>query len=82
MIVQSASGDGRHFVIAMHQHTTFAGSLAAHFGNDEFTAIEPTEPMQYVVDHHDAGWAELDAQAPQDELGHVGPPLLAVPAAP
>ena len=69
MIVQSAPGgqaDAPHFVIAMHQHTAFAGSLAADFGNDQFAGLEPTEPMQFIVDHHDAGWSELDAQAPQD----------------
>ena len=69
MIVQSAPGgaaDAPHFVIAMHQHTAFAGSLAAHFGNDEFAGLDPAEPMQFIVDHHDAGWADLDAQAPQN----------------
>jgi len=65
MIVQSASADGTHFVIAMQQHTTFAGQLAAHFGNGQFAAIEPTEPMQFIVDNHDAGWIALDAEAPQ-----------------
>lgn len=65
MIVQSSSPDGTHFVIAMQQHTTFAGQLAAHFGNDDFAAIAPAEPMQFIVDNHDAGWANLDAEAPQ-----------------
>ena len=69
MIVQRAPGgaaDAPRFVIAMHQHTAFAGSLAANFGNDTFAGLEPAEPMQFVVDHHDQGWAELDAAAPQD----------------
>ncbi len=69
MIVQSAPGgiaDAPHFVIAMHQHTAFAGSLAANFGNEEFDGLEPAEPMQFIVDHHDQGWADLDAQAPQN----------------
>ena len=69
MIVQSAPGgsaDAPHFVIAMHQHTAFAGSLAANFGNDEFAGLEPAEPMQFIVDHHDQGWVDLDAQAPQN----------------
>ncbi len=65
MIVQTPL-DGRHFVIAMHQHTAFAGSLAATFGNESFDAIWPADPMQFVVDHHDHGWAELDAEAPMD----------------
>ncbi len=69
MIVQSVAdgvADAPHFVIAMHQHTDFAGSLAANFGNDDFDGLEPAEPMQFVVDHHDAGWAQLDASAPRD----------------
>ncbi len=69
MIVQSAPGgaaDAPHFVIAMHQHTTFAGQLSANFGNEEFAGIEPAEPMQFIVDHHDQGWADLDSEAPQN----------------
>ena len=69
MIVQRAPGgavDAPHFVIAMNQHTAFAGSLAANFGNDDFAGLEPAEPMQFVVDHHDQGWVELDEAAPQD----------------
>ena len=66
MIVQQASPGEPHFVIAMQQHTAFAGSLAAHFGNEAFRGLEPAEPMQFIVDHHDEGWAELDAAAPQN----------------
>ncbi len=65
MIVQTAAEGHPHFVIAMHQHTAFAGSVSAHFGNKDFAPIAPREPVQYVVDHHDHGWAELDALAPQ-----------------
>ncbi len=69
MIVQTvskSSTDAPHFIIAMHQHTTFAGMLAANYGNHEFVGLEPAEPMQFVVDHHDEGWSDLDASAPQD----------------
>jgi hypothetical protein len=79
VIVQAPASDGRHFVVAMHQHTAFAGSLAEHFGNDEFGALEPAEPMQYIVDHHDAGWADLDAQAPQDPSTGLPYNLVATP---
>ena len=83
MIVQPpASGaDGAHFVIAMHQHTAFAGSLAADFGNDTFAGLEPAEPMQYIVDHHDAGWADLDAAAPQNPDTGLPYNLTATPLA-
>ena len=66
MIVQAAAEGDAHFVIAMHQHTAFAGQLAAHFGNEDFAGLAPAEPMQFIVDHHDQGWADLDAEAPQD----------------
>jgi hypothetical protein len=66
MIVQNAPDGAPHFVIAMHQHTAFAGSLASHFGNDHFVGLEPAEPMQFVVSHHDQGWTDLDATACQN----------------
>ncbi|MCE2512003.1 MAG: DUF3891 family protein, partial [Acidimicrobiia bacterium] len=84
MIVQPPAGgaaDAPHFVIAMHQHTAFAGSLAAGFGNDAFAGLEPAEPMQYIVDHHDAGWADLDARAPQNPATGLPYNLTATPLA-
>ena len=84
MIVQPPAGgpaDAPHFVIAMHQHTAFAGSLAASFGNDDFAGLEPAEPMQYIVDHHDAGWADLDARAAQDPATGLPYNLTATPLA-
>ncbi|MGI9646524.1 MAG: DUF3891 family protein [Ilumatobacteraceae bacterium] len=79
MIVQSASPDGSHFVIAMRQHTTFAGQLARHFGNDEFAGLEPQEPMEYMVANHDAGWVDLDAASPQDPGTGLPYNLVATP---
>ncbi len=82
MIVQCAPGghtDAPHFVIAMHQHTAFAGTLAANFGNDDFAGLEPTEPMQFIVDHHDQGWSDLDAAAPQDPATGLPYNLTATP---
>ena len=84
MIVQRAPGgdaDAPHFVIAMHQHTAFAGSLAASFGNDTFAGLEPAEPMQFIVDHHDQGWADLDAAAPQNPDTGLPYNLTATPLA-
>ena len=66
MIVQNAPEGQPRFVITMLQHTTFAGQLAEHFGNDEFAPLEPREPLQFVVANHDRGWDDLDARAPQD----------------
>ena len=62
MIVQSAPPEEPRFVITMAQHMTFAGQLARAFGNDDFEPVEPREAVLYIVDHHDAGWADLDAE--------------------
>ena len=62
MIVQSAPQEEPRFVITMAQHTSFAGRIARVFGNDEFESVEPREVVLYIVDHHDAGWADLDAE--------------------
>ena len=62
MIVQSAPPGEARFVMTMMQHTAFAGRLARAFGNDEFEAVTPREEMLHVVDHHDDGWAALDAE--------------------
>lgn len=61
MIVQSATDDAPHLVITMAEHTEFAGRVARVFGNDTFEAVVPRDEMLFVVDHHDQGWAELDA---------------------
>jgi len=81
MIVQSAPDGEPHFVIAMHQHTAFAGALAKHFGNESFVGLEPAEPMQYIVEHHDQGWAELDKAAPQNHEDGLPYNLTATPMA-
>ena len=62
MIVQSAPPGAPRFVMTMAQHTAFAGRLARAFGNDRFEAVAPREEMLHVVDHHDDGWAALDAE--------------------
>ncbi len=79
MIVQSSPEGEPHFVIAMYQHTAFAEALASRFGNDEFAPIEPTEPMRFIVGHHDEGWAELDESAPMDEASGLPYNLTATP---
>jgi hypothetical protein len=61
MIVQSADEGAPHLVITMAEHTEFAGRAARAFGNDEFEPVAPRDEMLFVIDHHDQGWAELDA---------------------
>jgi hypothetical protein len=52
--------------MTMAEHTAFAGLLAEHFGNAAFQSLEPREEMLYLVAHHDAGWADIDALALRD----------------
>lgn len=62
MIVQNAPAGEPHFVITMEQHTAFADAMARAFGNDRFEPLSPREDMIFVVGHHDAGWAPVDAE--------------------
>jgi hypothetical protein len=66
MIVQTAPEGAPRFIITMAEHTSFAGQLARVFGNDRFEPVAPREEMFYLIDHHDQGWRELDAEAPMD----------------
>ena len=66
VIVQTAPEGAPRFVITMAEHTNFAGQLARLFGNDRFEPVEPREEMLYLIDHHDQGWRELDAEVLMD----------------
>ncbi len=63
MIVQSAPDSEPRFVIRMADHMAFAGRIARKFGNESFEPVEPRDVVLYIIDHHDAGWADLDAEA-------------------
>ncbi len=66
MIIQTAPAGEPRFVITMAEHMTLAGRFARAFGNAAFAPVEPREEVLYMVDHHDAGWADVDAQAAID----------------
>ncbi len=73
MIVQSAADGGPHLVITMAEHTELAGRVARAFGNGTFEPVAPRDEMLFVIDHHDQGWAELDAAPgldPETRLPH------------
>lgn len=81
MIVQSATDSGEHFVITMDDHTALSAQFAAKFGNDQFEQVEPHELMLHVIEHHDAGWRELDAAALRDPATGLPYNLVETPAA-
>ena len=66
MIIQTAPAGEPQFVISMAEHTSLAGRFARAFGNAAFEPVEPREEVLYIVDHHDAGWADVDAKAAID----------------
>lgn len=69
MIVQSNSGDDRHLVLTMEQHTATAGKLAKNFGGvHDFARLEPGDLVLEMVTEHDRGWVEVDASIPMDPL--------------
>lgn len=66
MIIQTAPAGEPQIVITMTEHMALAGRFARAFGNAVFEPIEPREEVLYIVDHHDAGWADVDAKAAID----------------
>ncbi len=66
MIVQSAPDGEPRLVVTMSEHTALAAQAARAFGNDRFEPVSPADEMLYIIENHDAGWAELDQEAPTD----------------
>ena len=66
MIVQTAPDGAPRLVIPMTQHLGLAGQFARAFGNDRFESPSPREEMMFIAEHHDDGWAEIDAAAAID----------------
>lgn len=60
MIIQTAPEGRPRLAISMAEHTAFAGELGRLFGNDDFEPLLPFDEMDFVISHHDAGWAAYD----------------------
>ena len=74
MITQTAPEGEAHFVMTMADHMEMCGQLARAFGNDQFQPLEPREEMLYLVDNHDRGWDEYDANPgldPDTQLPYI-----------
>lgn len=69
MIIQSAPPDQPAFVIQQTDHARMSGRLAAGFGNADFARLDPRTLVEYVVGHHDEGWALVDGRAEQASTG-------------
>ncbi len=73
MIIQSAPPNAPRFAIEQIDHTRTCGQLARAFGNQQFNPPIPRELVIYTVEHHDEGWAAIDAlreQSPVTGLPH------------
>ena len=66
MIIQTAPSGFTRRAIMMHEHTALSGQFARAFGNGAFEAITPINPVVYVIEHHDAGWAAFDRDPATD----------------
>jgi hypothetical protein len=53
-------------------HSRVAGLLAAHWGNEEFAALQPYESMVFAAQEHDGGWWEWEIKP---TLNHEGYPV-------
>lgn len=80
MIIQTAPSGEPRLAVLMHEHTALAGQFARAFGNERFQAVDPIDPMVYIVSHHDAGWAELDRDPVTDERSGLPYNLIETPA--
>jgi Protein of unknown function (DUF3891) len=60
VIVQSAAPGQPHFVIQSTSHAKMAHQLSSHFGNKDFSPLNPLDLMNYIVRNHEAGWDSLD----------------------
>ena len=66
MVIQSTPAGEPQIVITMAEHRTLAGRFARAFGNAAFEPVAPRDEVLYIVDHHDAGWADVDTKAAID----------------
>ena len=81
MIIQTAEPGEPHLAIMMHEHTALSGQFVRAFGNRHFNRIQPEDLVEYVVSHHDAGWAEFDRDPVTNESTGLPYNLVETPAA-
>ncbi len=66
MIIQTAAEGDSHLAIQQTDHARMSGQFATAFGNDEFAGLHPQEPVVFVAEHHDEGWAATDTAVLRD----------------
>jgi hypothetical protein len=58
--------DGHLTLILQTDHSQFAGQLAAHWGNAEFTPLQPYESVVRAATFHDYGYIQWEPDLPFD----------------
>ena len=61
--------EGGALAIGQLSHAWLSGQLARAWGNDEFPAPEPREPIALGAEQHDVGWALFDLRPGLSETG-------------
>jgi Protein of unknown function (DUF3891) len=71
MMTQTAPDGEPHFVNTMLAHTHMCAEMARAFGNDRFERPAPFGEVIYVVENHDRGWDDYDANPGIDPATHL-----------
>jgi len=71
MMTQTAPEGEPHFVNTMLSHTQMCGQMARAFGNDRFERPAPFDEVVYIVENHDRGWDQYDANPGIDPETHL-----------
>jgi hypothetical protein len=58
--------DGTTLLILQESHADVAQQFAAHWGNGEFSRLDPYTPMVFGTGYHDSGHREMEADLPID----------------
>jgi hypothetical protein len=58
--------DGSALLISQEGHADVAAQFAAHWGNDEFSTLDPYQSMVFATIYHDSGHREMEADLPID----------------
>jgi len=56
--------NGSALVITQEGHADVAAQFAAHWGNEQFSRIEPYRSMMFGTTYHDSGHREMEADLP------------------
>ena len=67
MIVQSAAQEQGNLVIQQREHAKLALRFAKIWGNEQFAPLHPKELMEFIVEHHDEGWNQVDPKLGRNE---------------